>query len=193
MTRSAEVLIESSRAPGARARSSGPRRDFVLRATEEASKAGGGVAILHSHPGGHGWQGMSSYDADAEASYANLVREITGLPLIGMTLAGADGSWSARIWNRGLGVDVRSSDCENVRVVGDRLNVSWNDRLVPRPTVHVAQARTVSCWGPRMQADLARLRSASMSTGARRVTRWGRALTSAVNASQASTSSAHDP
>jgi hypothetical protein len=139
--------------------------DFVLRATEEASKAGGGVAIVHSHPGGRGWQGMSSYDADAEASYANLVREITGLPLLGMTLAGADGSWSARLWNRGLGVDVRSSDCENVRVVGDRLNVTWNDRLVPRPTIREAQARTVSCWGPRVQADLARLRILVVGAG----------------------------
>ena len=139
--------------------------DFVLRAAGEASKAGGGVASVHSHPGGHGWQGMSSYDADAEASYANLVREITGLPLLGVTLAGADGSWSARLWNRGLGVDVRSSDCENVRVVGDRLTVTWNDRLVPRPTIREAQARTVSCWGPRVQADVARLRILVVGAG----------------------------
>lgn len=139
--------------------------DFVLRATEEASKAGGGVAIVHSHPGGRGWHGMSSYDADAEASYANLVREITGLPLLGMTLAGADGSWSARLWNRGLGVDVRASDCENVRVVGDRYKVTWNDRLVPPPTIRETQARTVSCWGPRVQADLARLRILVIGAG----------------------------
>src|SRR3546814_16555741 len=32
--------------------------DFVLRAAEEDSKAGGGVEIVDSHPGGHGWQGM---------------------------------------------------------------------------------------------------------------------------------------
>src|SRR3546814_1137338 len=139
--------------------------DFVLRAAEEASKAGGGVAIVHSHPGGHGWQGMSSYDADAEASYGNLVREISGLPLLGMTLAGADGSWSARGWDRGLGADVRASDCENVRVVGDRYKATWNDRLVPPPTIGETQARTVSCWGPRVQADLARLRILVIGAG----------------------------
>jgi hypothetical protein len=32
---------------------------------------------------------MSGLDRDTEASYANLVREVTGLPLVGMTLAGA--------------------------------------------------------------------------------------------------------
>jgi hypothetical protein len=139
--------------------------DYVLRAIEVAVAAGGGLAILHSHPGAAGWQGMSGPDADAEGSYANLVRETTGLPLLGMTLAGADGSWSARLWNEGVGSDVKSSECESIRVVGDRLAITWNDRLVPPPRSQPSQERTVSCWGPRVQASLARLRILIVGAG----------------------------
>lgn len=139
--------------------------DYVLQAIQVASEAGGGVAILHSHPGGAGWQAMSNYDEDAEASYANLVREITGLPLVGMTLAGADHTWSARFWNEGAGSDVRSSPCESVRVVGHQLMVSWNDRLVPPPAIGQSQVRTASCWGARTQADIARMRVLVVGAG----------------------------
>ena len=38
---------------------------------------------------------MSGPDRDAESSYANLAREVTGLPLVGMTLAAGDTTWSA--------------------------------------------------------------------------------------------------
>ena len=73
--------------------------------------------MLHSHPGGRGWQQMSGPDYDAESAYANLAGEMTGLPLVGMTLAGGDLTWSARHWNRGFAGDVAASGCENVRVV----------------------------------------------------------------------------
>lgn len=139
--------------------------DYVLRVAELAVHAGGGVVILHSHPGSSGWQGMSGHDNDAESSYANLVREITGLPLVGITLAGADGAWSARFWSRGLGADVSPVACENVRVVGVQLTISWNDRLVPRPLARPTQLRTVSCWGPQVQADIARLRILVVGAG----------------------------
>ena len=56
---------------------------YVVRAAREAASAGRGVAALHSHPGGSGWQEMSGPDYDTERSYALLVREITGLPLVG--------------------------------------------------------------------------------------------------------------
>jgi molybdopterin-synthase adenylyltransferase len=64
--------------------------DYVFRAAIAAAEAGGGVALLHSHPLGSGWQGMSPADAEAERAYAYLVHRITGLPLVGMTLAGRD-------------------------------------------------------------------------------------------------------
>lgn len=139
--------------------------DYVLRVIAIAANSGGGVAILHSHPGSSDWQGMSSHDEDAEASYANLVRETTGLPLVGMTLAGTSGTWSSRFWSRGVGVDVASVPCENVRVVSDRLMVSWNPRLVPPPDLQTTQVRTASCWGPRLQADIARLRVLVVGVG----------------------------
>lgn len=129
---------------------------YVLRAVERAQKQGCGVAILHSHPRGRGWQGLSGPDHDAESSYANLVRESSGLPLVGLTLAGRDHSWSARHWDHGHGRSIARTDCTNVRVVGDRLTVSWNDRLVPPPPEAESQTRTLQCWGAEVQQNLAR-------------------------------------
>lgn len=128
--------------------------DYVLRAAMTAAPAGKGIILLHSHPRGTGWQGMSHQDADAERSYAVLAAQVTGLPLVGMTLAG-DGTWSARQW---LGDDRPHTDAESVRVLGPILKVSWNDRLRAVPQAQAAQERTVSAWGPGAQADIARLR-----------------------------------
>jgi len=130
--------------------------DYVLRAAALAHEHNEGLALCHSHPGGRGWQAMSSPDRDAEASFANLVREITGLPLVGMTLAGRDPSWSARHWDNGLGIGIRATDAENVRVVGEQLTVSWNDTLVPAPERQATQRRSISCWGPTTHDDLVR-------------------------------------
>jgi len=129
---------------------------YVLRAAAIAQARCEGLALCHSHPAGSGWQRMSGPDRDAESSYANLVRELTGLPLVGITLAGGDGRWSARHWDRGVGTDVRATDCENVRVVGDRLEVSWNDQLVPSLAALASAVRSVACWGPLHHADLTR-------------------------------------
>jgi hypothetical protein len=135
--------------------------DYVLRVAVEAAADGSGVAVLHSHPCGRGWQGMSGPDADAEQSYAYLVSETTGLPLLGMTLAGVDRRWSARFWNqRG-----DWTACESVRVIGDVLTVSWNDALRPAPPLQETQVRTVSGWGPKVQADIARLRVLVVGAG----------------------------
>lgn len=130
--------------------------DYVLRVAALAHARGEGIVLVHSHPGGTGWQGMSRPDVDCELSYANLAREITGLPLVGMTLAGRDDTWSARHWDQGLGSGTARTDCDNVRVVGEQLVLSWNDERVPprRPTRR--QTRSVTCWGPRVHADLAR-------------------------------------
>jgi hypothetical protein len=135
--------------------------DFVLRVANEAATRGEGVALLHSHPRAGGRQGMSGPDADAERSYAHLVHAITGQSLIGMTLAGGDGAWAARVWTE----DGTSADCESVRVVGDRLKVTWHDDLRPVPVLHPSQARTVSGWGETTQADLARLRVLVVGVG----------------------------
>lgn len=130
--------------------------DYILRVAADAQERDEGVVLCHSHPGGSGWQAMSGPDRDTESSYANLVREITGLPLVGMTLAGKDGSWSARHWDIGAGAAVTETQSENVRIIGEHLTVSWNDALVAPLAPQGTQRRSVTCWGPEVHADLTR-------------------------------------
>lgn len=130
--------------------------DYVLRVAAIAQQRGDGLVLCHSHPGGCGWQGMSGPDYDAEHSYANLVRELTGLPLVGMTYAGHDQAWSARHWDRGTGPEVSPTHCANVRIISDHLGVSWNDDLVPGPVATHTQRRSISCWGPTVHNNLVR-------------------------------------
>jgi hypothetical protein len=139
--------------------------EYILRGAETASAEQSGLVLLHSHPSGRGWQAMSGPDRDTEDSYANLVREITGLPLVGMTLGGGDRSWSARHWDRGVGRNVAPSECTNVRVIGDRLTVTWNDSVVPAPAANSRQNRTVTAWGAAVQADLIRRRVLVIGAG----------------------------
>ncbi len=130
--------------------------DYILRAAQAAQKDDCGLILLHSHPGASHWQPMSGPDRDCEASYANLVREFTGLPLVGMTLATRNCVWSARHWDSGVGRAVDCTHCTNVRVIGDRFAVSWNDSVQPPPRATRSQARTLSAWGKQRQADLVR-------------------------------------
>lgn len=132
--------------------------DYALRAARIAAERDEGVVFMHSHPGGAGWQPPNETDSRAEASIANLAREMTGLPLVGMTLAGSSESWSARVWDTGRGRDVAQTPCESVRVLGSHMRVSYNDDLRPRPRAQPTQQRTVHAWGEELQANIARLR-----------------------------------
>ena len=139
--------------------------EYILRAVGIAQGKDSGLVLLHSHPGASRWQGMSGPDRDTEASYAHLVREVTGLPFVGMTLATGNNTWSARHWDTGTG---RRADCThstNVRVIGERLSVSWNDDLYPAPQPTGAQFRTLSSWGRERQADLTRRRVLVVGAG----------------------------
>ena len=139
--------------------------DYILRGAHAARDQGCGLVLAHSHPAGTEWQPMSGPDREAESSYANLAREITGLPLVGMTLAGGDTTWSARHWDTGTGTGVDCTHATNVRVIGDRLAVCWNDALVPPPPATRKQTRTVNAWGAVRQADLARRRVLVVGAG----------------------------
>ena len=139
--------------------------DYILRAAEAAQEDQSGLVLLHSHPGASRWQPMSGPDRECEASYANLVREITGLPLVGMTLATGNRTWSARHWDIGVGRAVGYTHSTNVRIIGDRLTVSWNDAVQPPPQLRDSQIRTVSAWGERAQADLVRRRVLVVGAG----------------------------
>ena len=139
--------------------------NYILRAAEAAQEDDCGLVLLHSHPGASQWQPMSGPDRECEASYANLVREITGLPLVGMTLASRNWTWSARHWDIGVGRAVDCTHCTNVRVIGDKLAVSWNDALQPPPQTNGSQTRAVSAWGEQRQADLVRRRVLVVGAG----------------------------
>ena len=144
---------------------------YILRGAEIAQGNESGLVLLHSHPGADTRQFMSEPDRDTESSYANLVREMTGLPLVGMTLATSNHTWAARHWNIGVGKQVGCTHSTTVRVIGDRLAVSWNDVLCPSPRPTKRQLRTVSAWGEQRQTDLVRRRVLVVgagSVGARR-------------------------
>ena len=137
---------------------------FLERALAAAAAAGTGLALLHSHPFGRGWQGMSQDDINAEQGNAGAVFGATGLPFVGLTLAG-DGTWSARFWERTAPRTFQRNWCGTVRVVGDQLKVHYMEKLAPRPQSTKAQLRTVSAWGEECQADLVRLRYGIAGSG----------------------------
>jgi molybdopterin/thiamine biosynthesis adenylyltransferase len=137
---------------------------FLERAMAEAAAADAGLALLHSHPLARGWQHLSKDDVFAEQSNAGAVYGATGHPLAGLTLAG-NGAWSARFWERTAPRTYPVTWCASVRVVGDRLAVTFMDKLAPVPRSTEEQIRTVSAWGEESQANLARLRTGVIGTG----------------------------
>jgi molybdopterin-synthase adenylyltransferase len=73
---------------------------YYERALGVALEHDAGLAFLHAHPGGRGWQGMSSDDLNAESGKAAQTLAATGLPLVGLTLGTGDGGWSGRFWEK---------------------------------------------------------------------------------------------
>lgn len=134
---------------------------YVVRAANEAREQGEGIVLVHSHPGARGWQSLSGPDYNTESEYERVARGITGMPLIGMTLATPQSEWSARAWyNRKA-----PTHAESVRVVGECLHVTWNDMLRHRPATTKFQRRTTSAWGDRHQANIARLKVLIVGVG----------------------------
>jgi hypothetical protein len=138
---------------------------FLERAIEEAQNANCGLALMHSHPEGAGWQGMSRDDVETEEGRAAAVLAATGLPFVGLTIAGRDSAWSARFWEREAPRVYKRRDCGTVRVVGDRLSVTYNDAIAQPPMATEEQVRTVSAWGDVQQAHLARLKVLVVGAG----------------------------
>lgn len=137
---------------------------FLERALAEATARGVGVALLHSHPNGGHWQGMSRDDVTTEMGIAGPVFGATGLPLVGLTLAG-DGAWSSRFWQRTAPMTYSRFDCGTVRVVAEDLRVTFYDKLAPPPGSNVRQIRTVAAWGQEAQNNLTRLRAGIIGAG----------------------------
>jgi molybdopterin-synthase adenylyltransferase len=137
---------------------------YLLRALRMARAAGAGLAFLHSHPA-PGWQGMSRPDVLAESGMAAMVWGATKQPLVGLTLGAADRTWSARVWSRVRTRRFNRQWCESVRIVGGRLRVHYCEDLLPAPKPTRQQVRTVSAWGEKAQADLARLKVGVIGLG----------------------------
>jgi hypothetical protein len=141
------------------------RPQFLERAMAEAAAAGVGLAMLHSHPMGFGWQDMSPPDIVAERGNAGPVFGATGRPFLGLTLAGQDGGWSARFWERTAPRTYEARWCRCVRVVGERLRPTYHPRLAPIRTPSKKLIRTVSAWGEQCHANITRLRIGLIGAG----------------------------
>ena len=138
---------------------------YLIRAAEIAAHANAGLVLLHSHPSGQGWQGMSKDDINAERGNAARVKALTGLPLVGMTIGSTDGGWGARFWEKTAPRTYERRDCENVRVVGRQMQLTYHPELRPQPGLREELKRTVSAWGEKTQADLARMRIGVIGLG----------------------------
>jgi hypothetical protein len=138
---------------------------YLARAAALAAESGAGLALVHSHPGGCGWQRMSDDDVDAEHGNAARVRTMTGLPFLGLTLATGDGCWSARLWQKTAPRSYERRDCEVVKTVGQRLRVTFHPSMRPRPAFREELTRTISAWSEETQADVARLRVGVVGLG----------------------------
>jgi hypothetical protein len=101
---------------------------------------------------------MSDDDIRAETLLAPTALGATGLPLVGLTLAAEDGTWSARVWEKAGPKKYERRWAESVRQVGERLVVHYADKVLPPPAHRETQVRTVASWGADAQARIARLR-----------------------------------
>ena len=139
--------------------------NYVDRAKELARQHDGGLAMIHTHPAGRGWQNVSTADLYFERDV--LSREvfgITGFPFVGITLAG-DRTWSARFYLKQAQGKTILSWCNAVRVVGKYFRACFNPTLKPAPKSGQEQLRTCSVWGEQRQADIMRLRVGIIGAG----------------------------
>lgn len=138
---------------------------YFLRCVLEAREQRCGLGIIHTHPGGVGWQGLSLNDTIAESGHAGQAEVVTGLPLLGLTLGTGSMKCSARFWRRLGDRKFEPVWCESVRVVGEQMTMNFNPALRPPPSVNRRQTRTRSAWGSQMQTDLVRMRIGVIGVG----------------------------
>ena len=121
---------------------------YVDRCKEHAREVGSGLVMIHTHPFLSGHQSVSVADLYYEQDVlAREVFGVTGMPLVGMTLAG-DGIWSGRIYPKPFKI----IQCRSVRIVGKNLHVNYHPDTRVRPLPNQKQRRTVSVWGETRQS-----------------------------------------
>ena len=139
--------------------------EFLDRAKEIARRMKAGLVMIHTHPRGSGWQGLSKPDEFYERiAMAREVFGVTGLPLVGMTLSG-DKVWSARYYPKDATTCPVLQWCINVRVVGKRLRIDFNPKMKPKPSMVEEQTQTASVWGEEYQTVIMRLRVGVIGAG----------------------------
>jgi len=107
---------------------------------------------------------MSRDDVIAETRIAGPVESLTELPFVGLTL-GTDGTWSARFWEHIKAKRFKRHWCRIVRSVGAQLRMSFADNLAPFQKFQEMFKRTVTVWGQKEHANLARLRIGIVGLG----------------------------
>jgi len=134
---------------------------YLDRVKEFARLKNAGLIMIHTHPFGKGHQHVSEPDLYYEQDV--LAREIfgyTGLPLVGMTLAG-DSTWSARIYPKPYLIQW----CSSVRIVGKNLHVDFHPKLKPAVSPNEKHVRTSNIWGNKKHMDLMRLKVGIIGSG----------------------------
>ncbi len=134
---------------------------YVDRCKELARENDSGLAMIHTHPSGLSHQDVSHDDQYYEQDVlAREVFGITGLPFVGITLAG-DGTWSGRTYPKPFKIRW----CSEIRVVGKNLKINFHPEFYPRCAPTKKQIRTTSVWGDSKQNDIMRLRVGIIGVG----------------------------
>ncbi|MBT8387464.1 MAG: ThiF family adenylyltransferase, partial [Ignavibacteria bacterium] len=139
--------------------------EYLIRSAKIAAERKEGLVFLHSHPF-PGWQGMSYPDEIAEKRISSIAFAMTNLPLLGLT-SGNDELWSARFWTKDEKIKrtYHRKWCISVRVIGEKLSVTFNDKLLKPKSDIRNQIRTISSWGQKTQDDISRLKIGIVGLG----------------------------
>jgi len=137
--------------------------DYFARSLQYAATKKAGLCLVHSHLG-PGWQDLSKDDFRAEAGHSGASMAATDYPLLGIT-AGSDGSLSGRFWRHVGYREFEPAWCESVRVVGERLGLTYHPSNRPLRNSHEKLDRTIGVWGETGQSQLANLRIAIVGLG----------------------------
>ena len=136
---------------------------YITRGIREAKKREAGLALLHSHPSA-GWQDLSSLDVAAERDEVAYPAQATGKPLLGMTI-GADGYWSARIWEREFN-QIVGTWCHKVRVPApNQYRIYWKPTALEGLRNTRLKRRTIDTWGIGTQRNIENLRIGIVGVG----------------------------
>ncbi|MDA8438625.1 MAG: ThiF family adenylyltransferase [Propionibacterium sp.] len=141
---------------------------YFLRAAGIAAHRDCGLALLHAHPGATSWQGLSAADHAAESGHARQAQVLTGQPLLGLTYASGDGTYSARLWpvdDVPPGTAPAPRWARTVRSVGSRIQLSSNPAFAAPSSANSRTIRTVHAWGPATHDQLTRLRVGVIGAG----------------------------